>query len=259
MIRAHANWLVHARLEDYLVAAGAATSSLPVIGRHLEPVCGMAALSVWGARYLPDFMSSAKYRLGPGASGRRTHAPALAGLMSAGLCDIVAAEALAEPWSIADGGSAMAQCGSTPAVGVPRLRPVRRRTGSVARRLAARRPRGAGPGARFPAGRRVGFRQAGAARPRADGPSRGAGLGVLVGAVPNKPPLPLAPPDHRCEGRHRVGARERRPVRRRPQLRRRRRLFGRRTHGQPCRPHRRRRAMAVRPARRRRTPRSTRW
>src|SRR5882757_6660662 len=105
MMRAHANWLVHARLEDYLVAAGAATSSLPVIGRYLEPVGGMAALSVWGARYLPDFVSSAKHRLGPGASSRRTHAPALAGLMTAGLCDIVAAEALAEPWTISDAGT----------------------------------------------------------------------------------------------------------------------------------------------------------
>jgi acetyl esterase/lipase len=105
MVRAHANWLVHARLEDYLVAAGAVTSSLPVIGRYLEPVGGMAALSVWGARYLPDFMSSAKHRLGPGASSRRAEAPALASLMTAGLCDIVAAEALAEPWSISDAGA----------------------------------------------------------------------------------------------------------------------------------------------------------
>jgi acetyl esterase/lipase len=105
MMRANANWLVHARLEDYLVAAGAVTSSLPVIGRYLEPVGGMAALSVWGARYLPDFMSSAKHRLGPGASSRRAEAPALASLMTAGLCDIVAAEALAEPWSISDAGA----------------------------------------------------------------------------------------------------------------------------------------------------------
>ncbi|MGX9790450.1 alpha/beta hydrolase [Mycobacterium sp. MMS18-G62] len=105
MMRAHANWLVHARLEDYLVAAGAVTSSLPLIGRYLEPVGGMAALSVWGARYLPDFMSSAKHRLGPGAASTRAEAPGLASLMAAGLCDIVAAEALAEPWSISDAGT----------------------------------------------------------------------------------------------------------------------------------------------------------
>ena len=76
-----------------------------MIGRYLEPVGGMAARSVWGARYLPDSMSSAKHRLGPGASSRRAEASALASLMTAGLCDIVAAEALAEPWSISDVGT----------------------------------------------------------------------------------------------------------------------------------------------------------
>jgi len=106
MMRAQANWLMHARLEDYLVAAGAVTSSLPVIGRYLEPVGGMATLGLWGARYLPDFMSSAKHRLGPNASSRRApEAQALASLMTAGLSDIVAAEALAEPWSISDAGT----------------------------------------------------------------------------------------------------------------------------------------------------------
>ena len=96
---------MRARLDDYLIAAGAVSSSLPVIGRYLEPIGGMAALSVWGARYLPDFMSSAKGRLGPGASARRAYAPALADLVTAGLCDIVAAEALAQPWPIADAGA----------------------------------------------------------------------------------------------------------------------------------------------------------
>ena len=66
---------MHARLDDYVIAAGVASSSLPVIGRYLEPVGAMTALGVWGARYLPDFMSSAKARLGPGASVRRAHAP----------------------------------------------------------------------------------------------------------------------------------------------------------------------------------------
>ncbi len=46
MLRAHARWVARARLDDYLVAAGAVTSGLPVIGRHLEPVAGMAALGV---------------------------------------------------------------------------------------------------------------------------------------------------------------------------------------------------------------------
>jgi len=95
---------MHARLDDYVIAAGVASSSLPVIGRYLEQVGAMTALGVWGARYLPDFMSSAKARLGPGASVRRAHAPGLADLVTAGLCGIVAAEALAEPWPVGDTG-----------------------------------------------------------------------------------------------------------------------------------------------------------
>ena len=104
-MRAHASWVARARIDDYLIAAGAASSSLPVIGRYLEPVGGMAALSVWGARYLPDFVSSAKCRLGP--SGYRSHPDegGLASVMTAGLCDIVAAEDLAEPWPVSDLGA----------------------------------------------------------------------------------------------------------------------------------------------------------
>ena len=65
-LRAHADWVARARFDDYLVAAGAVSPGLPVIGRHLEPMAGMAALSVWGLRYLPDFMTSARTRWAPG-------------------------------------------------------------------------------------------------------------------------------------------------------------------------------------------------
>ena len=104
-MRANANWLMHARLDDYLIAAGAASSYLPVIGRHLEPVGGMAALSLWAARYLPDFMSSARGRRGSGASTRRANASALAELVAAGLRDVVADDAPAGAGPIADGGA----------------------------------------------------------------------------------------------------------------------------------------------------------
>ncbi|HVQ52412.1 MAG TPA: alpha/beta hydrolase, partial [Mycobacterium sp.] len=85
-LRAHARWVARARIDDYLVAAGAVTSGLPVIGRHLEPMAGMAALSVWGLRYLPDVMASAKTRLRPGAADyRRTHLSGLGEVMTAGM------------------------------------------------------------------------------------------------------------------------------------------------------------------------------
>lgn len=98
LVRANVDWLAHSRFEDYLVASGAAASSLPLVGRYLEPLSGMAALSVWGARYLPDFVSAAQDRVRQGEFGQRADASALVELMTAGLRDIVSAQALAEPW-----------------------------------------------------------------------------------------------------------------------------------------------------------------
>lgn len=44
---------------DHLLAASVAATSLPVIGRHLEPLGGLAAMSIWGMRHGPDFVNSA--------------------------------------------------------------------------------------------------------------------------------------------------------------------------------------------------------
>jgi len=57
---------------DYLMAASVATASLPVIGKHLEPLGGVAAMSVWGSRHLPDFMAATvRNWLTPGAVAAR--------------------------------------------------------------------------------------------------------------------------------------------------------------------------------------------
>lgn len=104
-VHARASWLMRARPDDYLIAAGAASAHLPVIGRYLEPVGGLTALGIWAGRYLPDMMSSAKRRRGAGASARRADTTALADLVTAGLRDTVSIEALARSWSIADGGA----------------------------------------------------------------------------------------------------------------------------------------------------------
>ncbi|MGH3541934.1 MAG: alpha/beta hydrolase, partial [Mycobacterium sp.] len=45
-----ARWLLRARPADYMLALSAATASLPVVGRHLEPLGGVTAISVWGSR-----------------------------------------------------------------------------------------------------------------------------------------------------------------------------------------------------------------
>jgi acetyl esterase/lipase len=44
---------------DHMLAASVAATSLPVIGKHLEPLGGMAAMSIWGMRHTPDFVSAA--------------------------------------------------------------------------------------------------------------------------------------------------------------------------------------------------------
>ncbi|MDG4664499.1 alpha/beta hydrolase [Mycobacterium sp. 236(2023)] len=106
MVRAHVRWFARARFDDYLVAAGAMTSGLPLIGRHLEPIAGIATLGAWGVRYLPDFVTSARSRVGPGAAEqRRTHVHGLGDVMTAGMRDVLAADALAQPWPVSDTGA----------------------------------------------------------------------------------------------------------------------------------------------------------
>jgi acetyl esterase/lipase len=50
-----------------MLAASDAMASLPVVGRHLEPLGGLTAMSIWGFRLAPGFISSsAKSWLTPG-------------------------------------------------------------------------------------------------------------------------------------------------------------------------------------------------
>jgi acetyl esterase/lipase len=52
-------WLMKAGPADYMLALSVAATSLPVIGRHLEPLGGATAMSIWGVRHTPDFVSAA--------------------------------------------------------------------------------------------------------------------------------------------------------------------------------------------------------
>lgn len=62
-----AKWFLRARPGDYMLAASDAMTSLPVVGRHLEPLGGLTAMSIWGTRLAPGFVSaSAKAWLSPG-------------------------------------------------------------------------------------------------------------------------------------------------------------------------------------------------
>ncbi len=103
-LAAHARWMLRARPSDYLVAASVASASLPVIGRHLEPLGGVAAMGVWGARHLPHFMSkAAKSLLAPGDGALRqqerdqTHA-----VSAAALREVVPAADLPITWPAPD-------------------------------------------------------------------------------------------------------------------------------------------------------------
>lgn len=51
-------WLLRARPADYALALSAAGASLPLVGKHLEPLGGMTAMGVWGTRQAPQTLSA---------------------------------------------------------------------------------------------------------------------------------------------------------------------------------------------------------
>ncbi|MFN6547987.1 alpha/beta hydrolase fold domain-containing protein [Mycolicibacterium nivoides] len=53
-----ARWLLHAKPADHMLALSVASASLPVVGKHLEPLGAITAMSVWGFRHLPEFVAS---------------------------------------------------------------------------------------------------------------------------------------------------------------------------------------------------------
>lgn len=91
-------WVKRARPTDYLLALSVASASLPVVGKHLEPLGGMTAMGVWGTRHMPElFSSAAKSWLASGAADARKRAreqaptvsdAALRGVVSAADLDI---------------------------------------------------------------------------------------------------------------------------------------------------------------------------
>lgn len=92
--------LLRARPSDYMLALSQASASLPVIGRHLEPLGGMTAMSVWGTRHLPDFLSTtARTWLAPGSGEvRRRERDQTRPAARDALRDLVPADLLAADW-----------------------------------------------------------------------------------------------------------------------------------------------------------------
>jgi acetyl esterase/lipase len=85
---------------DYLLAMSVAAASLPVIGRHLEPLGGATAMSIWGVRHTPDFVGAAvKSWFTPGIGEvKKLQRDATRAVTEAALRGVVAAENLDIAW-----------------------------------------------------------------------------------------------------------------------------------------------------------------
>jgi acetyl esterase/lipase len=103
-MRRRVGWLLHARPMDLIVALGDTYASIPLVGRHLEPVGALVAVGALGYRHAPEMMSAAwRKHLAKETlelrklDRRRTHAQA-----EEALRDIIPAEALDIVWPRAE-------------------------------------------------------------------------------------------------------------------------------------------------------------
>jgi acetyl esterase/lipase len=99
-----AKWLLRARPGDYMLALSDAMASLPVVGRHLEPLGGVTAMGVWGYRLAPEFLSaSAKTWLTPGiGETRKAERDQTQTVLDAALRGVVAGQDLDIEWPAPD-------------------------------------------------------------------------------------------------------------------------------------------------------------
>lgn len=103
-MRACAKWLLRARPTDYALALSVAGASLPVVGKHLEPLGGITAMGVWGVRHAPDFVSAmTKDWRTPGSDDmRRRDRESTHDVSVAALRGIVSAADLELEWPVAE-------------------------------------------------------------------------------------------------------------------------------------------------------------
>src|SRR5260370_41458619 len=95
-----ARWLLEAGPADYILAMSVASASLPVVGKHLEPLGAATAMGVWGYRHLPDFLgATAKSLLSPrNAQLKRQERASTNSVTKAALRGIVPAKDLVIQW-----------------------------------------------------------------------------------------------------------------------------------------------------------------
>lgn len=99
-----AKWLLRARPTDYALALSVAGASLPVVGKHLEPLGGITAMGAWGFRVAPDFISAMnKDRRTPNINEiRRRDRESTHEVSVAALRGIVSAADLELEWPVAE-------------------------------------------------------------------------------------------------------------------------------------------------------------
>src|SRR3954447_15654212 len=100
-----ARWLLNAGPSDYMLAMSVASASLPMIGKHLEPLGAVTAMGVWGYRHLPDFLgATARSWLEPGnPEVRKVEPNSTHNVVQAALRGVVRAEALDIEWPAPEG------------------------------------------------------------------------------------------------------------------------------------------------------------
>lgn len=99
-----ARWLLNAGPSDYMLAMSVASASLPVVGKHLEPLGAVTAMGVWGYRHLPDFLAAtAKSWLSPDdAELKQSERNSTNAITEAALRGVVNANDLAGEWPAPD-------------------------------------------------------------------------------------------------------------------------------------------------------------
>jgi acetyl esterase/lipase len=87
-----------------MLALSDAMASLPVVGRHLEPLGGVTAMGLWGYRMAPEFLSaSAKAWLTPGISEtRKAERDQTQSVLDAALRGVVSSKDLDVEWPAPD-------------------------------------------------------------------------------------------------------------------------------------------------------------
>jgi acetyl esterase/lipase len=85
---------------DYLLAMSVASAQLPIVGKHLEPLGAATAMSVWGARQMPELVgAAARSWFSPNAGElRKTQRESTRAVSEAGLRGVVAPEDLEIEW-----------------------------------------------------------------------------------------------------------------------------------------------------------------